>query len=127
MTLKEEWVVMDLVEYKYFLKGEIKVPKTWEQYIVAMLKEFDKELRIKHIPKALSNFINRFKTKNKIKEIKTSFGELKVIGNFSPKFKQIIKDTKNKCRNTCEFCGEMEAEKVTIKSWVYNCCKKCKK
>jgi len=120
-------VVMDLVEYKYFLKGEIKVPETWEQYIVAMLKEFDKELRIKHIPKALSNFINRFKTKNKIKEIKTSFGELKVIGNFSPKFKQIIKDTKNKCRNTCEFCGEMEAEKITIKSWVYNCCKKCKK
>jgi hypothetical protein len=118
---------MDLVEYKYFLKGEIKVPETWEQYIVAMLKEFDKELRIKYIPKTLSNFINRFKTKNKIKEIKTSFGELKVIGNFSPKFKQIIKDTKNKCRNTCEFCGEMEAEKITIKSWVYNCCKKCKK
>lgn len=118
---------MDLVGYKYFIKGEVKVPETWEQNIAVMLKEFDEELRIKHIPKVLSNFINRFKTKNKIKEIKTSFGELKVIGNFSPKFKQIIKDTKNKCRDTCEFCGEMEAEKITIKSWVYNCCKKCKK
>ena len=127
MILKEEWVVMDLVEYKYFLRGEIKIPETWEQNIAEMLKEFDKELRIKHIPKFLSNFINSLITKNQIIEIKTSFGELKVIGNFSPKFVQIIKDTKELCRNTCEFCGESDTEKITIKSWVYNCCKKCKK
>ena len=117
---------MDLVEYKYFLKGEIKVPETWEQNIAGMLKEFDKELRIKHIPKALSNFINRFKTKNKIKEIKTSFGELKVIGNFEGVYEEIVQIARKNCRDTCEFCGRPDTEKVTIKSWVYNCCESCK-
>ena len=118
---------MDLVGYKYFFSGKLKVPDTWNKHVEEMLKNFDKEFRIKWLPKSLSNLINRLKNKNKIKEIKTSFGELKVIGDFSPKFDQIIKITKSKCRNTCEFCGKEGAEKVTIKSWVYNCCKECKK
>ena len=118
---------MDTQEYKNFLKGEIKVPDTWNNHIKEMLDQFNEVLRIKWLPKFMSDLVIKFSAKNKIKEIKTSFGELKVIGNFSPKFKQIIKDTKNKCRDTCEFCGENGAEKITIKSWVYNCCKKCKK
>ena len=38
-----------------FIKGEIKVPETWEQNIAVMLKEFDEELRIKHIHLILNN------------------------------------------------------------------------
>lgn len=85
---------MDRVEYNYFFKENITVPKTWENHVQNMLQKFDKELRIKWLPKPLSNFIIRLQNKNKIKEIKSSFGELKVIGDFSPKFKQIIKETK---------------------------------
>lgn len=127
MIQKEEQEDMDIQEYKYFFKGDYKVPLTWDTHVQKMLSEFNKKLRIKYLPKFLSNFINSLIVKNKIKEIKTSFGELKVIGNFSPKFVQIIKDTKELCRNTCEFCGESGTEKITIKSWVYNCCKNCKK
>ncbi len=118
---------MDQVEYKHFFSGKLTVPQTWEKHINNMLQKFDKELRIKFLPKFLSNFIIRLQNKNKIKEIKSSFGELKVIGEFSPKFKQVIKETKEKCRDTCEFCGAGNSEKITIKSWVYNCCKNCKK
>ena len=118
---------MDRVEYNYFFKGNITVPKTWENHVQNMLQKFDKELRIKWLPKPLSNFIIRLQNKNKIKEIKSSFGELKVIGDFSPKFKQIIKETKEKCRDTCELCGSGGSEKVTIKSWVYNYCSNCSK
>lgn len=103
------------------------IPDTWKQHVSDLIQKFDNELRIKWLPKPLSNLMNRFRTKNKIKEIKTSFGELKVIGDFTPKFKQFIKETKTLCRNTCEFCGSSETEKITIKSWVYNCCKNCKK
>ena len=118
---------MDRVEFKYFLKGSITVPETWKEHVQDMQKEFDTELRIKWLPKPLSNLIVNSSSKNKIKEIKTSFGELKVVGDFSPELNSIVKSTKAKCRNTCEFCGEGEAEKITIKSWIYNCCKNCKK
>ena len=118
---------MDTQEYKKFLKGEIKVPETWNNHIKDMLDQFNEVLRIKWLPKVISDLVIRFSDKNKIKEIKTSFGELKVVGDFSAKLNTIIKNTKTKCRNTCEFCGTEGTEKVTFKSWVYNCCKNCKK
>lgn len=105
---------------------EIKVSKTWEPHIELMCHNFEKELRIKWLPENISKFIRRFRTKNKIKEVKTSFGELKVVGDFTDKFKSIIAEAKKNCRDTCEFCGAPETEKVTIKSWVYNCCINCK-
>jgi hypothetical protein len=117
---------MDQVEYSYFLSGTIRVPETWKKYIYEMLERFDKELRIKWLPKPLSTFIVKLRKKNKILGIKTSFGELKVSGDFSNKFKNIIKEIREKCRNTCEFCGGSPTEKVTIKGWIYNCCKNCK-
>ena len=105
---------------------EIKVSKSWEPHVELMLHRFDKELRIKWLPEFLSKLVRRFRTKNKIKEIKTSFGELKVVGNFTGVFKDIVTETKKNCRDTCEFCGNPDTEKVTIKSWVYNSCESCK-
>lgn len=118
---------MDQLEYKHFFTGSLRIPETWKDHIAEMLENIDKELRIKWLPKPLSNFLLRFSKKNKIKEIKTSFGELKIIGDLSDKIKDIVRETKEKCRNTCEFCGSNDTEKITIKSWVYNCCKDCKK
>lgn len=91
-----------------------------------MMHRFDEELRIKWLPKFASDFLIRFRGKNKIKEVKASFGELKVVGNFTPEFEEIIRETKKACRDTCEFCGKHDTEKVTIKSWVYNSCSSCK-
>lgn len=101
------------------------ISEPWKHHVELMLHEFDKELRIEWLPKFMSDFVIKFRRKNKIKEIKTSFGELKVVGNFTPEFEKIIRNTKRACRDTCEFCGKSDTEKVTIKSWVYNCCKSC--
>ncbi len=104
-----------------------EIPETWEPHIELMKNAFEKELRITYLPKFFSDFVNLFRSKNRIKEIKISFGELKVIGNFTWQFEQIIRDTKRACRDTCEFCGRSDTEKVIIKSWVHICCDKCKK
>lgn len=105
---------------------DVKIPKTWEPHIELMLHRFDEELRIEWLPKWISNIVIKFRRKNKIKEIKTSFGELKVIGDFEGVYEEIVQIAKKDCRDTCEFCGRPDTEKVTIKSWVYNCCVSCK-
>lgn len=110
----------------HIFKGEVNVAKTWEPHIKEMIVRFDRELRIPFIPKFLSNLIVRFRKKNKIVKIKSSFGMLKVEGEFSPDIKWIIENAKTKCKNTCEFCGSDDTSSVTIKGWVYTCCKKCK-
>lgn len=110
----------------HIFKGEVNVSSTWEPHIKEMINKIDKELRIPFIPKFLSNLIVKFRKKDKIIKIKTSFGMLKIEGNFSPNVKDVIEDAKIKCKNTCEFCGSNDTSSATIKGWVYTCCKECK-
>lgn len=112
----------------HIYKGEIKVSQYWIPIVLKMIDNIDRELRIKYLPKPLSNFILRFRRKNKITKIKSSFGMLKVQGeNLSIAVQNHIKLAKVQCSNTCELCGTTEDVSLnTIKGWVYTCCKECK-
>lgn len=111
----------------HIFKGEIKVSQYWVPIVLEMIDNIDRELRIRWLPKPLSNFILRFRRTNKITKIKSNFGMLKVQGNFSPKVQEYIKLARTQCGNTCELCSSNEDVSFnTIKGWVYTCCKECK-
>lgn len=114
-------------KYNHIYNKPIVVPEPWLVYINELLDNFDKELRIKWLPKFFSNIIVSLRFKNKIENIKTSFGSLKVTGDFSDNLQEYIKIAKDKCNDTCELCGNIgDTQTVTIRGWVYTCCKECK-
>lgn len=103
-----------------------KILAPWRNHIELMMDKFDKELRIKWLPKSLSDFLIKFRKKNKIKNIYSHFGELRVDGDFTWEFEGFIREAKRACLDTCEFCGKPPSGNVMIKGWVRNCCDECK-
>ena len=95
---------------------DAKIPKTWEPHVELMFHRFDQELRIEWLPKWVSDIVIKFRRKNKIKEVKTVFAELKVVGEFTGVYDEIVKLARANCRDTCEFCGRPDTDKVIIKS-----------
>lgn len=117
-------------KYRYLGNVIPEVPIPWESHIINMLKELDKLVRPKFIPKFLLNIIvdiklYTFQPVLYIKQIKQNFGTLKITGTFSKQAQEIVSRTISLCNNTCEFCGNTGTTCITIKSWIRNVCSTC--
>lgn len=131
-----------LRKFRYLYDGIPEVPEPWEYQIYIMLSKIDIQIRkgsgISRFilnkfydlskGKLFSNFssfyLKSFLKGFKIDGIKQKFATLRIVGEFS-KFEEIINETINVCNNKCEFCGQLNTDKVMIKSWVRNLCQDC--
>jgi len=133
-----------LRKYRYFVFTSLDVSEFWEPTVITMIKDIDKHIKPKLIPRFVINMmydlgyagkkgnrywqqmLSSFTSGTTISQIKSKFATLRVYGDFNSDVRNIVKIAEDSCNNICESCGAVGASHTVIKGWVTNLCPACK-